>query len=94
MEDVGGTSQAVIDSEGRDYAVVQHLDPFDWLMDAIALADGKQGKAVVFFIPRWCVLVGLLPKFCQLLMEVSDGGCIFVLLLVVKSVPVLDGLDK
>ena len=94
MENMRGTPWAVIDSECRDHAVVQHLDPFDGLMDAITLTDSEQGEAVIFLVSERRVFVGLLPELGQLLMKVSNGGCVLILLLMVESVPVSDDLNE
>ena len=63
-------------------------------MDTIALVNGEQGKAVVFFIPRWHVVVGFLSEFGQLLMEISNCSGILILLLMMEPIPVSDGLDE
>ena len=90
--DVGGTSWSVILSKDQDCAVVQQFDPLGGPEYTIALVHSEQGKAVVFFIARWYVFPSLLLEFSQFFVELCNGDCILVLLLMVKSVPVPNSL--
>ena len=61
-------------------------------MDAVAVANCKEGKTLIFLIPGGCLLLGLLLESLQFLMKVSNRFCILFLLLVVDPVPLSDGL--
>ena len=63
-------------------------------MDSVAVGNGEEREAFVFLIPGGYLLPGLLLKPFQSLVEVSNGLRILFLLLVVDSVPLLDGLYK
>ena len=45
VEDMRGATRAVAFSKAGDCAVVQQLDPFDGLVDAVAVADSEVGEA-------------------------------------------------
>ena len=92
MENVRGAAQAISFSEARHCTVVQQLDPLDRLVNAIAVTNGEERKAFVFFVARWYPLLCLLLESLQFLVEVSNGTCILILFLVVDPVPLSDSL--
>ena len=92
MENVRGAAWTITFGEARDCAVVQKLDPLDGSVDAVAVADGEVGEAFVFFIPRRYFFPGFFLEVLQPLMEVSNGCRVLLLLLVMDSIPLSDGL--
>ena len=92
VEDMGSTSWTVAFGEPGDCAIVQQLDPFDGLMDAIAVADGESGEAFVLFIPWGYLFPSLLLELLKPLVKVSDGFGILLLFLVMDPVALTDGL--
>ena len=94
VENMRGTPWSISFGEPRDRAVVQQLDPLDGSVDAAVVADGEPGEAFVFFIPRGYLFPSLLLESFKFLVKVSDGLCILVLLLVMDSVALADGLYK
>ena len=92
--DVQGASWAVVLGKDGDHAVVQQLDPFGRSLYTITLIDSEQGEAIILFITGWHMLPRLFLELSQLLVKVSNHPHILILLLVVKSVLVPDGLNK
>ena len=58
MEDVGGAAWAIISGKCRDHTVVEHLDPLDRSVDAVATADGEVGEAFINLVAGWGFPVG------------------------------------
>ena len=94
VENVRGTPRAVSFSESRDRAVIQQLDPFDGPVNAVAVADGEPGEALVFLISRGNLLPGLLLKSFEPLVKVSDGLSILFHIPVMDPVPLFDGFNE
>ena len=92
VKDVRGASRAIAFGESGDCAIVQQLDSLDWSVDAVTVADSEARKAFVLLIPQRYFLPSFFLKLLELLVKVSDGLRILILLLVMDSVSLMDGL--